>query len=464
MVGRIQKDLNGGNTLIGGILTSTNRTLDQDIRDLMHKSAYSGGLDFTQYFKDKNWVLNINSAFTLVEGSRKAIEITQRSSAHYFQRPDKNYSVLDTNKTSLTGTGGRMHIMKLNGHWNFMSNTTWKSPGFETNDLGYLREADQILSVLWAQYNQYEPNWIYRKYNVNWDIYSIWNFGGTNISKGFEWNASMEMKNFWNIYAGGALRSGSLDQSILRGGPVMKTPGNTTGRIGFNSDNRKKLILNGSFNSTIYSGNCAENYYYSLGLSFKPTNWLVVSFNPGFNKSFSELQYVTGGKVNGENKYIFASIDRKTVNTSFRINLNISPDLTLQYWGQPFFATGRFFNQKMITNPVAAHFSDRFHTYSNSQISNNNGSYDIDENSDGTTDYSFNNMDFNVQEFLSNLVVRWEYNPGSSLYLVWCQTRSSSGNSGNMDIMDDLGNLFNPADNKPHNVFLVKFTYRFGLK
>lgn len=463
MVGRIQKDINGGNTLIGGILTSTNRVLDADVRDFMHKAAYSGGLDFTQYFKDKNWMININSAFTLVEGSPKAIESTQRSSAHYFQCPDKNYSPLDTNRTSLSGTGGRMKIMKLNGHWNFESSTTWKSPGFETNDLGYLREADQILSVLWAQYNQYEPNWIYRKYNINWDVYSIWNFGGRNMSSGFEWNANMEMKNFWSIYTGGAFRGNGFDQSVLRGGPVIKIPGNNTGRIGFTTDNRKQLVLDGSFNSTVYHGKCAKDFTYSLGLSYKPTNWLVVSFNPGFDKSYSELQYVTVGKFNGEDKYIFASIDRKTVNTSFRINLNLSPNLTLQYWGQPFFATGRYYDQKKITNPLATHFRDRFHTFTNDQVSRSGNTFNIDENSDGITDYSFDNSDFNVQEFLSNLVVRWEYSPGSSLFLVWSQTRNSSGNSGNLDIMNDLGNLFNAADNKPHNVFLVKFSYRFGL-
>lgn len=464
MVGRIQKDINNGNTLIGGIITSTNRVLDEDVKDFLHKSAYSGGIDFTQYFKDKNWMFNLNTAFTIVEGSAKAIENTQRSSAHYFQRPDKTYSVLDTNKTSLSGLGGRMQIMKLNGHWNFQSATTWKTPGFETNDLGYMREADQILSVLWAQYNQYEPGWIYRKYNINWDIYSIWNFGGKNLSRGFEWNANMEMKNFWSIYAGGAFRDGSLDQSILRGGPVMKTPGNTTARIGFNTDNRKKLVFNASYNTTVYKGNCAEEYNYGMGMSYKPTNWLVVSFNPGFSKSYSELQYVTGGNVNGEDKYIFASIDRRTVSTSFRINLNLSPDLTLQYWGQPFFATGRYYDQKLITNPLATHFSDRFHTFSAGQIKHEGDSYNIDENSDGATDYSFDNRDFNFQEFLSNLVVRWEYNPGSSVYLVWSQTRSTSGNSGNLDIMNDLGNLFSSGDNKPHNVFLIKFTYRFGLK
>ncbi|TAL60816.1 MAG: hypothetical protein EPN88_15375, partial [Bacteroidetes bacterium] len=177
-IGRVQKDIKDGNTIIGGIFTGTNRDLDANLSTFMHKAAYSGGADFTQYFKEKSWMFNVNAAFSLVEGSKKALEITQRSSARYFQRPDNDYARYDTNRTSLAGSGGRMQIMKLNGHWNFLSATLWKTPGFETNDLGYTREADQIISILWTGYNQWEPKGIYRRYNINGDIYSVYNFGG----------------------------------------------------------------------------------------------------------------------------------------------------------------------------------------------------------------------------------------------------------------------------------------------
>jgi len=148
MVGRIQKDIKEGNTIIGGIFTSTNRALDNNLSEFMHKAAYSGGADFTQYFKDKSWMFNINTAFSLVEGSKEALYKTQTSSARYYQRPDNDHTKLDTNRTSLLGSGGRMQIMKMNGHWNFIMATIWKSPGLEINDLGYLREADQILNLL----------------------------------------------------------------------------------------------------------------------------------------------------------------------------------------------------------------------------------------------------------------------------------------------------------------------------
>jgi Domain of unknown function (DUF5916)/Carbohydrate family 9 binding domain-like len=463
-VGRVQKDFNNGKTILGGIMTSTNRDLDPSLSDYMHKAAYTGGIDFTQYFKEKNWMINLNAAFSDVTGSKKAIENTQESSARYYQRPDKNYAVLDTNRTSLVGSGGRMEIMKLNGHWNFMSATTWKSPGFELNDIGYLRQADQILSVLWGQYNQFEPKGFYRNYNINSDIYSVWNFGGDNLGKGLEWNGNINLKNFWNLWIGGNVNTSSFSTDILRGGPKMILPGSINERIGFTTDNRKKLMINFYISSSSGFEKSSNNFSPGVDITIKPSNYLVITISPGYSKSFSELQYVTQTTYGNSDRYIFGSIDRRTVNASFRINFNLSPDLTLQYWGQPFIATGKYYNYKYITSPLADKYHNRFQAYTPDQISSDPDNYYIDENRDGNNDYSFGRPDFNVQDFLSNLVLRWEYSPGSTVFIVWSQTRGNYNETGTMDLFNNLGDLFDSGNNKPHNVFLIKFSYRFGLK
>src|SRR5664279_3848652 len=269
-VGRVQKDINNGNTLIGGICTSTNRELNADVRDILHKAAYTGGVDFTQYFKNKSWMFNLNTAFSLVEGSKKAITNTQESSAHYFQRPDKNYALLDTNRTSLDGAGGRMQIMKLNGHWNFLGAVLWKTPGFETNDLGYMRVTDQILSVLWAGYSQFNPKGFYKSYNLNSDFFGITNFGGDWIGGGYEWNANLNLKNFWSIFTGGNLNTSSLSSDMLRGGPMMKLPGSVNPRIGFSTDNRKKLVFSVFANASKGFENSSDNMYTEVDISYKP--------------------------------------------------------------------------------------------------------------------------------------------------------------------------------------------------
>jgi len=463
-IGRVQKDINNGNTLIGGIFTSTNRELNTDTKDFLHKAAYTGGIDFTQYFKNKNWMFNLNTAFSLVEGSKKAITNTQESSAHYFQRPGKNYAVLDTNRTSLNGAGGRMQLAKNNGHWNFLGAALWKTPGFETNDLGYMRVTDQILGVLWCGYNQFNPKGIYKSYNLNNDFYSVYDFGGDWIGGGYEWNANINFKNFWSAWSGGSFNTPSISTDMLRGGPMMKLPGSAQVRAGINSDSRKKLTLSVYVNrSQGYEGS-SRNLYTEVDLSYKPTNYLVFTISPSFNKSYTDLQYVTQTSYNGNDRYIFGAINQKTISTSFRINVNVSPNLTFQYWGQPFIATGKYFDYKFITYPLANSYQDRFWTYNTNQISFDGNQYNVDENVDGKTDYTIGKSDFNVKQFLSNFVVRWEYSPGSTLFLVWSQTRSYNTDIGQMDFLNNVGDLFSRSKNIPHNVFLIKFSYRFGLK
>jgi hypothetical protein len=470
VVGRVQKDFNEGKTIVGGIFTGTNRNLDANLDDYMHKSAFSGGIDFTQYFKDKKWQFSLNTALSQVAGTREALELTQKSSARYFQRPDKNYAEFDPDRTSLTGSGGKIQISKNDGHFNLMGVVLWKTPGFEINDLGYLQQADRIMPIFWVGYNQWEPKGIYRSFNINGDIYSIYNFGGMNIQNGLEGNASMTLKNYWSIWTGGNISTNAMDPSFLRGGPAMKTPGRFHARIGFSTDNRKKLGL--EFYTNVNRGfeNYSSSSNTSLDFSYKPTNYLRISLSPGYSTSYNELQYVTQTDNDGDDRYIFSSIDRKTINTSLRVNLNLSPDLTIQYWGQPFVASGKYYDFKYITDPVADEYHDRFHVYSNGELTPQDGYNQIDENMDGTIDYTFDTGDFNVKEFLSNLVVRWEYSPGSSVYLVWSQTRSGYNPTGSMDYFNDMGNLFNrdlfrDDDNYAlKNVFLVKFSYRFGLK
>ncbi len=463
LVGRLQKDIHDGNTIIGGMVTGVNRDLDPDVINILHQAAYSGGADFTQYFKDKSWRLSARAAYSRVQGSREALKQTQMSSTHYFQRPDNHYAALDTTRNSLGGSGGRIQAMKLNGHWRCLGSASWRTPGFEINDMGYIKEADQVLSVLWTGYTQWKPKGIYRNYDIGISGFSVWNFGGNSLSKGIDMTGSMDLKNFWSISVQGTLVFNGLGQSILRGGPMMKYPGNYFGKITFSSDSRKKLILDCTTNGKKgFEGNLSE-IQYSFGITYKPTNYLLFSFKPLFVKSFYELQYILAEEVDHAEKFIFSSIDRKTISASFRINLNLTPDLTFQYWGQPFVASGRYYDHKLVNNPMGDDYKSRFHLYSPEQITTGGDGYHVDEDMDGTIDYSFDRKDFNVREFLSNLVIRWEYNPGSSVYLVWSQSRNSSGDTGDFNLFGDLGNLFDSGNNKPHNIFLIKLSYRIGL-
>jgi hypothetical protein len=459
-VGRVQKDFNSGNTIIGGMLTSTNRIMDSTLASVLHKAAYTGGFDFTQYFRNKSWMINLNAGFSDVEGTREAIKKTQESSARYYQRPDNDYVKFDSQRTSLIGSGGRLLVMKLNGHLNVSGVFLWRTPGFETNDLGYLRQADQLLGILYASYNQWEPKGIYKRYSISCPVYGFFDFGGDCLAIGIEPNANITFKNYWSGYISGSLTTDQLSTALLRGGPVMKIPGSYQIQSGFSTDNRKKFILSVNSGKNGQYQKSSSSKYFNFTLKYKPANFLLISVSPQLSTSDDQLQYITTKNYNNNTSYIFASIHQKTISASLRLNINISPNLSLQYWGQPFLAAGKYSDYKYITNPTANKYTDRFHIYSETQISRNGNSYDIDENEDGKADYQFGVNNFNYQSFLSNLVIRWEYNPGSYFYFVWSQTRNGFDDSGIMN-SKYLGSLFRT---KPTNIFLIKFSHRFGLK
>jgi hypothetical protein len=174
-----------------------------------------------------------------------------------------------------------------------------------------------------------------------------------------------------------------------------------------------------------------------------------------------EMQYVDQPSYNGDQKdYVFARINQETLSASLRVNYNITPDLSIQYWGQPFVSAGEYTEYKKITNGRADDYHNRFYSFSSSEISYDadNELYRVSDPS-GNELYAFSKPDFNIKEFLSNMVVRWEYLPGSTLYLVWSQTRSQSESDGNFDYGNNMNELF---DTHPYNVFLMKLSFRIG--
>ncbi len=459
---RVQKDYNKGNTIIGGAVTSTIRRLDGTEMDYLHKNATTTGVDFTQYFKERNFKLNTALYLSNVQGSAEAISNTQQSSARYYQRPDADYLEFDDTRTSLSGVGGKIEFGKIGGNWNFLYMNIFKTPGLELNDMGYMQLSDNILNVLWTGYSFTEPFSIFRSLNLNNDVYVSNNFGGEITGIGYEYNTNANFKNYWNAGFGGGFGLHQISNRMLRGGPSIHLP--NEGRVWYRimSDDRK--AISGGFFGNVNWG--AESYYlrnsYMLLLTIRPINTLSISLFPEYSHNLQDLQYISQEEINGEERYLFGSIDQRVLSMSLRINFNITPDLTIQYWGQPFTASGEYTDFKMITDSKAEEFTDRYHLYSSAQISLEDDSYLIDEDGDMATDYSFDQPDFTVDEWLSNLVIRWEFLPGSTAYLVWSQTRNHYIQDGSFDAWDNLNLMF--TEGKPNNTFLVKLSYRFGLR
>lgn len=459
-VGRLQKDFNEGNSYLGGMVTAVNRNLREEQFNFMHKSAYSGGLDFVHKWHNKDWQFETSIYGSRVAGGTEAITRTQKAWTHLFQRPDADYLNYDTTRTSLSGYGGKLVLGEYGGNWKFMGAAAWKSPGLELNDVGYMRESNNILGCFWVGYHKQEPFSIFNRMNLNSDVWANWNFGGDRTSHGAEFSLNTTFRNYWSFGFGANTNGQSVSASALRGGPSLKVPGNFNTWTNIGSSEQKKLTveLNGWINRG-YVKNYSQSQGVDLSIAYRPLKSLKLSINPEYNLSRSELQYITQEEIAGTNRYIFGSIKRNTLSASFRVSYNLTPELSLQYWGQPFIASGKYTHFKRITNNMADEYTDRFKEYSPSEVIYNSSSetYQVTENNFGSV--SFDQPDFNVKEFLSNMVLRWEYQPGSTLYLVWSQNRDSSVSDGSFEFNRDIGRLF---DAKAGNIFLVKLSYRLG--
>jgi len=460
LIARIQKDFDKGATRFGAMATSTLRHLPDNNNLQLPQSAHTAGIDFVHSWKNRTYYLNIKGIFSSLAGSATAIENLQKSHLRYFQRPDAGYVHLDPTRTRLNGHGGLVNFGKEgDGRWNYTTWISWRSPGLELNDAGYLRMADDIFQVFWVGYRYYEPIGIFRNLNINFNQWSGWDFGGSSRYKGGNINAWTQFKNYWQAGMGINYNGEERDNHILRGGPSIKLPGGISIWANLHSDTRKKLVA--SLSARWYKTPAHYMNYRNIRLRvvYKPTDALSFSLSPVFSFNDNQLQYITTAETANDTRYILGSISQRTFATEFRANLCITPELTVQYYGQPFISAGQYKAFKYITSPGAERFTDRFRIIPDQALRYNDSDemYMVDENLDGQSDYTFGKPDYNALFFLSNLVIRWEYTTGSAIYLVWSQNRSDFDNTGKFRFEDDMSSLFEVY---PHNIFMVKFSYR----
>lgn len=460
---RLQKDYNQGATIVGGMVTATNRSLGNDNLRFLHDGAYSGGFDFMHSWRSKTYALSFNTVFSYVRGTPEALLRTQTSSVRYFQRPDASYLSLDPSRTSLFGHGGTATFGKQGGgHLSFIVGATWRSPGLELNDMGYLHQADEIMEFAWAGYRFYKPFSIFRSLNVNGNQWRGWNFGGENIFDGGNINVNAALKNYWSVGLGINRNESSLSASALRGGPSLRNAGrwNTWGFV--ETDMRRKVRFEFMEQTTDADNGDVRMRQVQAGVVINPSRALSLSLTPGYTTNRSELQYIGTTSFNGEPRYIFGAIAQKTVSLTVRLNYSLNPELSVQFYGQPFIGSGQYSRFKRITDPRSRIWDERYRVFTGTELSLDDatGLFLVDENGDGTPDFNFGRPDFNFLQFRSNLVLRWEYSPGSALYIVWSQGRTAAFSEGDFSFGRDVGRLF---DIHPENVFLIKFSYCFQL-
>lgn len=456
-VGRVSKDFREGKSAVGAISTWTVRDGASAAALDLHRDAYTAGVDARHRFGDDRFLLSAYVLGSTVRGSADALARTQRSPARYFQRPDADHTEFDPGRTSLSGWAASADFMKMSGgYWRYGTGIVARSPGFEPNDVGFMRETDFVSPWMWAGYNRFKPSKRLQRWNVNVNAWTAYSFGGERYNAGGNVNGNLTFKNFWGGYLGVMRNAGGLTNTLLRGGPMFMRDPTWGGWFGFWSDSRKSLQANVNNNWQARPESGSWNYSTRLSLRWRPSARATVSAGPFFSLRGEDLQWVGRFDSADDTRYLFGRMDQRTAGITARADWTFSPTLSLQIYAQPFVSAGDYDDFKRITDPRAGAYADRF--VGVPATAADGGGLEGDIDGDGALN-SFRDPDFNVKQFRSNVVLRWEYQPGSALFLVWSQGRDHYAGNGNFSLGGDLDTLLRqPSD----NVFMIKASYWIG--
>ncbi|MBK8808106.1 MAG: carbohydrate binding family 9 domain-containing protein [Bacteroidales bacterium] len=461
-VGSVIKDFNKGETVLQTMFTATNRKIDEPYLQNLSRSAYTGGVDFMRTFNYKKYYFNAKFMMSHVLGDSLAMIDLQSSALRYFQRPDAEHIQFDSSRTSMTGTAGTLNFGKA-GRENtqYSVYVSWRSPSLELNDIGYQREADHIQQVLWYNIRKLDPWLFFRSVQVHINEWYGCDFSGRMNYFGVNIHTTFILKKMWSIDIGHTIKPRGISNSNLRGGSGIKYEGGYEFYSKVSSKSIRKFILT----PELFFVNGFNNSYkvanVKLLLKYQINDRLRLELTPIYNYYNTSDMYVDKKVFQDKDYYIVSSIKQQTLAAQLRINLNITPKISIQYYGQPFISTNDYFSFQTVGNPMADNLSERYINLDENQIkyvrSSNEYTLDLDKN--GDEDFRISNPDFTSLEFISNLVVKYEFKPGSSFYFVWSQGRSEFPDTA---INNTGSNLFHLFTIYPHDVFFVKFSYLIG--
>jgi hypothetical protein len=476
-VGRLKKDLNEGATTIGGAFTSTLRQLsDTVIGDRLRRHAEAGGIDFdhTWHQREYSWIGSVLTSD--VGGTSSAIDLTEQSSAHYFQRPDRRVTSdgifntkFDPNATSLQGYGFYTRLAKNPGNWFWETAQNWRSPGFETNDLSFLDRADYKWMNANAGHQWTTPGRWYRNAVILGGGQQQFNYDGDKTDLQTQLYFASEFLNYWNLRTFFIHHPTVLDDRLTRGGPIEMRTGYNFEEVEVSTDARRRAVFDVAVQTQKGIGSGTHTFILQPGVALKPAANVFVSLTPSYAAGEDDAQYVTvvsdpTAKPFFGNRYVFAFIKTHTLSLDTRINWTFTPNLTLQLYAQPFIASGAYSSFREFAAPRTAQkliYGQDIGTITRTAATATSGAiYTVDPDGAGpAAPFSFGDPSFTFRSLIGNAVIRWEYRPGSTLFFVWTQNRTGSDTNGNFDFTRERTAIFR---DRPTNVFQIKVNYWIG--
>ncbi len=432
---RGQQDLRGGESGIGLIVTTVHRNQDPSTWDSLRHSAYAGGLDFRHRFPGRKYQLSGSLDLSRVTGTPSAIAVTQRDPVHYYQRPGSGVSY-DPTRTSLWGDAEEIKFGKVGGGiTRFETSYQRRSQGFEVNDLGFLLQADQQSWNTWFAFQSRHPSSFYHTafWNFNW--WQFWTAAGTPVERAANTNVHAQLNNLWWVHSGvtaGQLGTTFCDRDCTRGGPAVRADPYLSIFAEVDGDERPAFTPYAWINYLRGDGGRTERFNGNIQVAFRVASQFRTSLILSATHRVKDIQ-PHGTVTDSTTHYTFARLDQNEASLTGRIDYTVSPTLTVQLYAQPFVSKGTYSNLSELADPRAAAYADRYKPYT------------------GVLD------GFNRKQFNSTAVLRWEYRPGSTLFVVWTQGRQLFLDAeGTRSMSREFRDLF---DLHPDNTFLVKASY-----
>jgi hypothetical protein len=422
----------GTSSRVGFMITSVDRKLPNELSDLRQR-AETAGIDGYTAFPNKDWIFEWFGAASRVSGSAQAIASTQDSPSRNYQRPDATSFHFDPTRTSLEGFAGKAMISKQTGLWRPLVEVQAYSPGFETNDVGFMQRTDIISSHAVMQYVNQETTAHFRERQVWVGVWNNRNFDGNMLERGLFVQHFATLSSYWTYNGTFNYTPSALDDRATRGGPLLRTQRSWSADLNFGSDQRQKFY----FTLTGHDeGNAQGSYARSAGITLnaRPSSSLQVSISPTLTRSHSHTQYVTTVSdptaiATFGARYIFADLEQRSFELGTRVDWTLTSKVSFQLYMQPFIASGHYHDDRALAAARTADF----------------------------TPYAgVSNPDFNFRSVRASAVARWEFRPGSALYVVWNENRADTLPIGDFHFRRDLGGI---ATAPSHDVVLVKVSY-----
>ncbi|HUP46360.1 MAG TPA: DUF5916 domain-containing protein [Thermoanaerobaculia bacterium] len=406
----------GDGARLGFMATAVNR------REL--RSAQTAGVDGYTSFFGKSWILEGSLTGSRISGDAEEIAAAQMSPARYYTRPDASHVSFDPTRTSLTGWGGRAMVSKATGVWRPIVQVQAYSPGFETNDIGFMQRTDVISSSAVMMYTNQNRGKRTRDRNFWFGTWQNNNFDGDTLHRGVFADWFVTTTNYLRPRAALFVVSSALDDRLTRGGPVVRRPSGYSSELSFGTDQRKKFVFEvGAY--TEGNGDGAYRHQLQVGLTARPSSNLQLEIGPGFSRVHDTTQYV----ATSEGRYIFAELEQRSFEIATRADWTLTPRLSFQLYMQPFIASGDYHDFHALADPRRGTYVPVV--------------YDL-------------SPDFNLRSVRASAVMRWEFRPGSALFVAWNENRAGVAGVGDFSLWRDLRAI---PDAPSHDVILVKVSY-----